>query len=506
MTYPCQQAAFSTASLAFGAPVVGALVKVRRRAAAALCTPLGVAVAMITLLTTAGLWSGLTRADLSSRAVLEPPGDYRAEVFHVSDCPQDPMGDRFVGIDNLFSLMGQRGLKFYRSNTVGLISGPEGIIASDDVVVVKINYQWGDRGGSNVDVLRGLIHRIVDHPDGFVGEVVVCENAQFVSIDFDRDNNNAQDHGMSPHDVVAYFQGLGHAVSHYNWTLRRTTLVDEYSDGDMTDGYVVYPHDSGISGCVSYPKFRTDYGTYISLRDGVWDSNSATYDRESLKYINLPVLKSHGAVYGVTACVKNYVGTASTALSTNTHNATRYGLLGALLAEIGPADLNILDCIWINGDPERGPSTSYVAATRRDMLVASTDPVAADMYAATKILIPTFLENGHPPPWTNPNPDPADPDSDFRQYLDNSMSELLAAGYEVTNDLSQIDAFTWNGAGDFDGDSDLDLEDFNQFDWCETGPGGGPLDSVCASGDFDADDDIDLIDLGRLQVSFTGAL
>ena len=31
------------------------------------------------------------------------------------------------------------------------------------------------RGGTNTDVLKGLIARILEHPDGFTGEVVVVE-------------------------------------------------------------------------------------------------------------------------------------------------------------------------------------------------------------------------------------------------------------------------------------------------------------------------------------------
>jgi hypothetical protein len=130
-----------------------------------------------------------------------------------------------------------------------------------------------------------------------------------------------------------------------------------------------------MNGSVSYPKFQTDEGTYISLRDGIWDPVSETYDPEHLKFINLPVLKSHSAAYGVTACVKNYMGTVSGALNTDSHNAILHGILGGLLGEIGPADLNILDSIWVNANPNDGPWTTYAAATRRDELVASTDPV-----------------------------------------------------------------------------------------------------------------------------------
>lgn len=447
LAYPCQQAAFSAASMAFAAPLISAMVAARRGLVQGMRTPAAVAASLLGLLITLGMWGHSSIADDPGRNVLEAPLDYRAQVFRVTDCPQDPSGDRFTGLDNLLTLMGSRGLKFYRSSSFSTLAGPDGIIATDDVVIVKINYQWPERGGSNTDLLRGLIRAIVDHPDGFAGEVVVAENAQFNSVDnFDRSANNAQDTSLSPHDVVVGFQNLGYTVSHYDWTSIRYTTVDEYSDGDTDDGYIVYDHDPQVSGKVSYPKFQTDDGTHVSLRDGIWDPVGSSYDRDRLKFINLPVLKSHHATYGITGCVKHYMGVVTRELGTNSHSAIGSGLLGELLAEIRPADLNILDCVWVNADPYDGPWTGYSDATRLDQLVASTDPVAADIWAATEILIPAFIANGFTPPWPEPSAAPDDPSSDFRVYLDNSMNRLLGAGYVVTNDMTQIDAVTWDGS------------------------------------------------------------
>ncbi len=442
LAYPCQQAAFSTAAAAFGAPLVAILIAVRKRIVVSLRTRAsvlaGVAGLVLTVAAVAYLPTGSDRAPR-----VDPPEGYRAGVFQITDCPQDPVDDRFVGIDNLLILMASQGVDFYRSPDPGPLAGADGIIAAGDVVVIKINYQWSERGGSNMDVLSGLIRNLVDHPDGFTGEIIVAENAQFASTsDFDRDDNNAQDLSLSPRDVVEHFQTLGYNVTLFDWTPIRYTSVDEYSAGDLSDGYVVYDYDSQLQGRLSYPKFQSTAGTYVSLRDGVWDPGSGSYDRDRLKLINLPVLKSH-FIYGATAAVKNNMGVVTRELSTNSHNAIRYGLLGGVLAEIRPADLNILDSIWINANPTGGPSTSYAEATRRDMLVAGTDPVAVDIWAVTNILVPAFIANGYDPPF--PLADPDDPTSIFREYLDNSMSYLLAGGFEVTNDLSQIDAYAWDG-------------------------------------------------------------
>jgi uncharacterized protein (DUF362 family) len=435
LAYPCQQAAFATAVAAFGAPIVAAVMIARRR----LFTLQGAVIAAAALLVSFGLWAHVSRTDAYTGPRLDPPRDYTARIFHETDCPQSPVGEHFAGLDDLIEKMGGHGLKFYRSSIPSLTAGPEGILASDDVVLVKINYQWDERGGTNTDLLRGLIRRIVDHPDSFTGEVVVVENAQFRSTEnLDRDENNAEDHALSPRRVVLRFQAQGYKVSLYDWTLIRTTAVNEYDLGDMNDGYIVYDYDAQLDGRKSYPKFRSDHGTHISLKYGIW--NQGIYDRERLKFINVPVLKSHHSTYGVTAAVKHYMGVVTGALSTTSHGAIRHGMLGAVMGEIQLADLNLLDAIWINADPYTGPRTYYDGATRMDQLVASTDPVALDRWAAKNILIPAFIANGHSPPWPVPSADPDDPLSAFREYLDNSMSQILAAGYEVTNDYAQMDA------------------------------------------------------------------
>lgn len=505
LTYPCQQAAMSTAALTLGLPLTTAAAALRRRVAAPLRWPVRILAVALATVAVVGLVSSFPGSRKYSGPVLSAPGSYRADLFNVVSSPVKPVGDRFLGLDNLIALMGRQGLKFYESATESLASGPGGIIDSDDLVIIKINYQWSQRGGTNVDLLSGLIRRIVDHPDGFTGEIVICENAQFVSVEnFDRAENNARDHARSPHDVVVDFQTLGYNISHYDWTSIREVSVGEYSDGDLTDGYIVHDYNPEVGGYVSYPKFQTDAGTYISLRFGVWDPIGETYSREHLKFINVPVLKSHSAAYGATVAVKNYMGVVTNSQGTQSHDAVATGILGALLGEIHLADLNIVDAIFINANPNTGPATTYVGATRRKELVACRDPIAADIWSVKNILIPAFIANGFSPPWPTPSADPDDSTSEFREYLDNSMYQILAAGDTVTNDLGQIDAVTANGsAGDFDEDADVDSADYDQFALCFTGPGGGPVGVECSAGDFDDDGDVDCDDWVNFQFVWT---
>ncbi|GAG25447.1 unnamed protein product, partial [marine sediment metagenome] len=106
-------------------------------------------------------------------------GDVKSEIFQVTDCPVPRgEGNHHEGVDALLKLMADHGLKFYASNGDTGLGGPEGLIEASDVVLVKVNAQWKYRGCTNSDVVRGLIQAILEHPDGFSGEVIIIENGQ----------------------------------------------------------------------------------------------------------------------------------------------------------------------------------------------------------------------------------------------------------------------------------------------------------------------------------------
>ena len=46
------------------------------------------------------------------------------------------------------------------------------------MVIIKVNCQWDERGGTNTDLLKALIQGLIDHPDGFTGEIIVSDNGQ----------------------------------------------------------------------------------------------------------------------------------------------------------------------------------------------------------------------------------------------------------------------------------------------------------------------------------------
>lgn len=58
---------------------------------------------------------------------------------------------------------------------------------------------------------------------------------------------------------------------------------------------------------------------------------------------------------------------------------------------------------------------------------------------------------------------------------------------------------------DFDGDNDVDQEDFGEFQKCLTGPTIPQMDTACAHALLDGDDDVDSADFAIFQACFSGA-
>ena len=261
-------------------------------------------------------------------------------------------GNMDAAMSALLSSMQSNGLSFFKTSAI-----PSGLIGADDVIIIKVNGQSEQRGGTNTDLAKSLVKTIVDHPDGFTGEVVIADNGQDTG-GVDMTESNAYDHSQSMTDVAGMFPT--YKVSAYSWYTIATNNVTEYSSGNYQDGYVVNSTSNAVTGVkVSYPKFQTAYGTYISFKNGVWNQSTETYDSSKLKIINLPLFKSHYD-YGATACVKNYMGVGSQTL-TGMHDSVGDGGMGTMMVETRFPTLNILDGIWINANPypANGPRPTY---------------------------------------------------------------------------------------------------------------------------------------------------
>ncbi len=338
------------------------------------------------------------------------------------------------GFQRLVDLMEQNGLSLYS------------LIGPQDVVIIKVNSQWDERGGTNTDLVRGIIESILKHPGGFTGEIVIADNGQAQAGSngsggsLDWKSSNAQDRTQSMQKVADSFSGRGR-VSTALWDRITTTRVGEYSEGDARSGYVVGSSPSPDTKLVvSYPKFQTSYSTLISFKKGVWSPALQRYDSDRLKVINVPVLKSH-LIYGVTACMKHYMGVVSEKLTHSAHDNVGSGAMGTEMAETRVPVLNVVDAIWVNAGPGKGPATRYADASQTGIIAAGRDPIALDYWAAKNILVPAAKQLGYR------HVDTLDPDvtrSGLGAWLRLSMKPLQRAGYPVTVDLQGVNVIVEN--------------------------------------------------------------
>jgi hypothetical protein len=320
-------------------------------------------------------------------------------IFWIKDVPDQPFlvgnSNCHAGIENLLQLMGDHGLKFYRSAQVTPLSDPSGLIEANDVVLIKVNAQWKYRGCTNSDLIRGLIQRILDHPDGFNGEVVIFENGQGRgSLNCDTTGGGYPDAG-----IHANANDGGHSFLYLVETIFRDPRVSSFLldpirntfiDGNdhLTNGYRRYEN-------VSYPCFTTPGGHRVELREGLWQGSS--HD-QNLKLINVPVLKHHDTGGSeITASLKHLYGVVSMAdgQSSFRHYTGLGETCGKMMLSVRTPVLNIIDAIWISHSSLAG----YPATTthRSNQVLASQDPVALDYWAAKYVLYPVDNNSRHHP-------------------------------------------------------------------------------------------------------------
>ena len=319
----------------------------------------------------------------------------RTLVFKVAGIPAHDGLARHLGVERLLRLMAGRGLPFYQSAQAGPLSGPDGLIAADDVVLIKINCQWYARGMTNTDVIAGVISRVLEHPDGFSGEVVIVENGQgrghfdgVVRPDSAYVNDtdilgtvcvNAEQPGVTTVNHLVDVVFAGSPVSAFRLDGIRGVFI---GDGEhVTDGYRTLD-----ALHLSYPCFTTAGGNRVELAQGVW---TGAGHGANLKLINLPVLKHHDTGgTGVTGALKHCYGLVSMSdgFSSQRHYSEAGAQPGRFYTQVRPPDLNILDCIWVSHGHLRGYPPENTA--RVNMLLAGLDPVALDYHAAKHVLLP----------------------------------------------------------------------------------------------------------------------
>ncbi len=328
------------------------------------------------------------------------------DLFWIKDIPDHPYYDPaqqnyHIGLDSLLYLMADSGLRFYRSSSSHPFAGPSGLIAAGDVVLIKVNAQWKYRGCTNSDLIRGLIQRILDHPDGFGGEVVIVENGQGRgSLRCDNDAAYGGDRSVraNANDESHNFLYLVNSVfkdprvSAYLLDPIRGTFIGD--NDHVRDGYREFEN-------VSYPCFTTAGGRRVELKEGIWQAGA---HHGNLKLINVPVLKHHDVGGSeITASLKHVYGLVS--MSDGQSGFRHYSGLGEtsgkMMVSVASPVLNIIDAIWVSHTTLSG----YPAGTtfRANQLLASQDPVAVDYWAAKHILYPVDSNYRHHPEFSGIN-------------------------------------------------------------------------------------------------------
>lgn len=332
------------------------------------------------------------------------------------------------------------------TKVIELMGGIDKLIGENDIVVIKPNVQWWNHGATNLSALKTFVDLIMNRPSGFWGEVVIAENCHHGNEpwedettgwkkNFERNSdikgiNNFND--LTNHLKKNY--GDRYTTSHWIDVAYGTKRVFGPEDGtgyvycDGTGGVPLIYMDNGETGdnfrevIMTYPIFKTDKGTIIDLKNGIWKDSS--YTEQPLRFINFATINHHSHYVGATGAVKNYFGVVDIsgggwgklAEKYNNFHSFAYnewdfgpvaGTMGSEVAmflnTVRKADFNIIAAEWVGLASRTEPPVAHT----RTVLV-STDPVALD-YHATKYLL---YSNSNIPIH---NPD--DENSPLRHYL-----------------------------------------------------------------------------------------
>jgi len=158
----------------------------------------------------------------------------------------------------------------------------------------------------------------------------------------------------------------------------RRIIIFDRSDGDLRKcGFRLNDSSKGAK-C-----YGTKEYVYPANLRGVDTKISKILAEEVDALINVPVLKNHG-IAGITASLKNHLGTVPNAGALHPDNCSRLAELNALDPIRKKTRLIILD--GARAQYDRGPSFSPAYFWSYSGMMASTDTVAIDTIAAKEIL------------------------------------------------------------------------------------------------------------------------
>ena len=333
---------------------------------------------------------------------------------------------------------------------IDLMGGIGAIIGENDLVVVKPNVQWWNQGVPNLSAVRTFVDLIMNRPAGYRGEVVLAENCHRGPTPYNSKSSGwirAYDRNADSPEITNYNSLCNVLKTKYEDRFSVCHWVDVDAGGkkifgpadgagyiycDGTGETQLIPYDNGTAGkgfrqtIMTYPVFRTDRGTLVDFKEGIWTQGK--YEKQRLKIINFAALNHHSAYCGVTSAIENYLGVVDLSGGADPYDdgklaggyynfhsfpfdkwgpGPKPGMLGAAVAvfmnTIRRADLNIVTADWVGLASRTEPPVA-----RTQVLLACTDPVALDYHSSKYVLHPNSSIKYH---------DPDDSQSPTHQYL-----------------------------------------------------------------------------------------
>ncbi|MCP4712443.1 MAG: DUF362 domain-containing protein [Planctomycetes bacterium] len=322
---------------------------------------------------------------------------------------------------------------------IDMMGGIQRFVDSDDVVIIKPNAQWWNQGATNLSALEALVALIMDRPGGFNGEVVIAENCHRGA----KPGSSAISAWAQPFvrnaDLadVDTLNGLCRQLKqrhdqrfsacHWLDVQNGAQKVSGPAEGlgyvycDGTDGNALIQCDNQVDGdqfrstIMTYPVFKTDRGTIVDFKQGIWQDGG--YTEQPLKFVNFAALNHHSTYCGATSLVKNIFGVVDLSggsdpnnngiLTQNYYNFHSFSFnkwkkgpspdamgkaVGTFFQNIRKPDLNITAAEWIGLSSRTQPPVAKTEA-----VLAGTDPVALDYHAFKYLLYPNSNISCHNP-------------------------------------------------------------------------------------------------------------
>jgi hypothetical protein len=354
--------------------------------------------------------------------------------------------------------------------------GIEKIVGEEDVVIIKVAAQWWNQGMTNVAAARRLIERVLARPS-FRGEVVVFENTHF-RLANGSGLSRAFTHPSERNVDVDGWSKLGDLVEHYRTQNAPVSFVglidaatselagDPWHDpehvhgvyggdgrgplaaGELRDGYhwdfarTFAKKRSWIDTAqtpLTWPVFTSPRsGLRIDLAHGVFEGAAKT--SRKLTWISMVNVNQHAST-GMTACCKSAMGVVDMSAGrfgtdprSDGYQSVHYfgnpdaswrmaGPLAHFAREVRAPDLYLAVAEWVALEPppnvpwdrdKQDLRLERSTAHRANTIVAGTDAVAVDWWAAKNVLTPLARRAGSR---GLPEIDLANPDSRLSRFL-----------------------------------------------------------------------------------------